>query len=606
MPQPPPVLKLTPRSLEDPWQKPTTGPQGQPTGSGSHSLSERLANWAHLATLVGTFAFWAVMDRHLWFFGDEWSFLVRRGLWHWPGSKLGIWFPHNEHWSTLPILLWRGLYNVFHLSTYMPYLVPLLLAQVGVVHLAWRLCRREGTGPWVATAVVAVLGFLGAGSEDLAWAFQIGFVGSVLFGLLAFDLLERRPPGPETARLDALASVALLASLMCSTVGDAMVAGGAVLIFARRPWRRALRVLALPVGSYVIWFALIGHLGLRSHADQLTSSTVTGLPAYVWTGLSSALGQALNFEAAGAAALVGLAAWVLWQAQHLWEEHPSLLGLSTAAVTFYVLVALGRDALGDSQTVSRYVYVAIAILVPVIGQVLGRASRALVPQLLVIGLLLATVLGNVGQAQSYLAARQQLVDGLRTSTEATARLLAAGVQDVAGPSAQPIRFEPTLNPVVLAGLQRSHLLPPAKLTPLDMVNARTLLAVALGPRQVSNGRLELLGDSYAVASASAGGCRTFAPESVSQPMQIWLQLLPGETSASVQVTSPPAAAELTNYLAAVIVPRQGPSTSNPAELAMPASGLTYVSYNDPDAKLVLLWNVGTPLKLCGLEAAPAK
>jgi hypothetical protein len=276
---------------------------------------------------------------------------------------------------------------------------------------------------------------------------------------------------------------------------------------------------------------------------------------------------------------VGLAAWVTWRAQHLWDEHPALLGLSTAAVTFYVLVALGRDALGDSETVSRYVYVAIAILMPVVAQVLGPATRALAPRLLVIGLLLATALGNVGQAQSYLATRQQLVDGLKTDTEATARLLAAGVQDVAGP---------------------------AELTPLDMVNARTLLAVALGSRHVTKGRLGLLGDSYAVASASAGGCSTFSPQSVSQPMQIWLQLLPGETAASVHVSSPPAAAGLTNYLAALIVPREGPSATNPAELAMPAGGLAYVSYNDPDAKLVLMWNVGTPLKLCGLGTAPTK
>ena len=31
-------------------------------------------------TLVGAFAFWAWLDRGLWFFGDEWDFLVSRGL----------------------------------------------------------------------------------------------------------------------------------------------------------------------------------------------------------------------------------------------------------------------------------------------------------------------------------------------------------------------------------------------------------------------------------------------------------------------------------------------------------------------------------------------
>jgi len=87
----------------------------------------------------------------------------------------------------------------------------------------------------VATAAVGVLGFLGAGVEDLSSAFQITFVASVLFGLVAFDLLERPAPPPPGRRRDVLASVALLASLMCSTVGDAMVVGAAVLLFARRP-----------------------------------------------------------------------------------------------------------------------------------------------------------------------------------------------------------------------------------------------------------------------------------------------------------------------------------------------------------------------------------
>ncbi len=163
-----------------------------------------MAAVVHGVTLVGAFAFWAWLDRGLWFFGDEWDFLVRRGVFYPPGSRHSIWFAHNEHWSTLPILLWRGLYNVFHLSTYWPYLIPLLLAQVVIMHLAWRLCRRAGVDPWVATAAVTVLGFLGAGVEDLSSAFQIGFVASVLFGFVAFDLLDRPAPGGTTGAGPAL------------------------------------------------------------------------------------------------------------------------------------------------------------------------------------------------------------------------------------------------------------------------------------------------------------------------------------------------------------------------------------------------------------------
>ena len=229
-------------------------------------------------SLLGAFAFWAWLDRGLWFFGDEWDFLITRGLRYGPTNPESIWFPHNEHWSTLPVLLWRGLFSVFHLSSYWPYIVPVLVAQVGVMHLTWRLCRRAGVTPWVATAAVVLLGFLGAGAEDLTWGFQIGFVGSVLFGLLAFDLLDRPLAGQAAHRAGTLASLALLASLMCSTIGDAMVVGAAVLVFARRPKREATRVLALPVLAYTVWFVVVGRLGLTEHSDQFPLATFTGVP----------------------------------------------------------------------------------------------------------------------------------------------------------------------------------------------------------------------------------------------------------------------------------------------------------------------------------------
>ena len=312
-----------------------------------------------MASLAAAFAFWAWLDRGLWFFGDEWNFLVGRGLSYAPTNPQSIWYPHNEHWSTLPVLLWRGLYSVFHLGTYWPYIIPVLLAQVLVMHLAWRVSLRAGADIWVATAAVAVLGFLGAGAEDLAWGFQIGFVGSVLFGLLAFDLLDRRPrPGwPQLV----LASVSLVASLMCSTIGDAMVVGAAVLAFARLPWRRALAVLTLPIFSYALWFSGVGRLGLSAHSDRFTLGTLTALPRYMWDGLSWALGRASNLQPAGVVILVVLIVWAVWNAPKMWRRQPVLLALCVATVAFYLLAGLGRDISTGTPDVSRYVYVAIAL-----------------------------------------------------------------------------------------------------------------------------------------------------------------------------------------------------------------------------------------------------
>ena len=85
------------------------------------------------------------------------------------------------------------------------------------------------------------------------------------------------------------------------------------------------------------------------------------------------------------------------------------------------------------------------------------------------------------------------------------------------------------------------------------------------------------------------------------PVQIWLRLAPGEKAASLRVISPEAATGTVNYLAAVLVPPQGPTTSVPLELVVPHKGKGYLSDNDPQAELVITWNVGTPLTLCGLS-----
>ena len=310
--------------------------------------------------------------------------------------------------------------------------------------------------PWVATAAVGLLGFLGAGAEDLTWAFQIGFVGSVFFGLLALDLLDRDRLAVETApatgdstgagmaagtgggmaagtagaarRRDLLIAACLLASLMCSTLGDAMVVGAAVLASARLSKRRLLWAIGPPVVAYVIWFAGLGHQGLAAHSDRGTLSTFTTLPGYVWTGLSSALGQVFNLQTAGAALLVGLGAWVAWHGRQLWTGQPALVALVVASLGFYALAGVGRDASEADPSLSRYVYVATALLLPVVAAVLSSLGAWPAARLAAIGLLAFSALGNVGQAQTWVAARLADATANKTDLFAVGELLASGVQ----------------------------------------------------------------------------------------------------------------------------------------------------------------------------------
>ncbi|HTW06167.1 MAG TPA: hypothetical protein VME46_01565 [Acidimicrobiales bacterium] len=589
-------------------------PSGGPQGLAALRLPPRrqrldAVTLAHVATLIGALCFWVYEDRHLWFFGDEWDFLVVRGVLHGLTSSHGIFYPHNEHWSTLPILAWRALFNVFHLGSYWPYLLPVLVAHVAIMHLVWRVCLRTGAAPWVATAAVGLLGVLGAGAEDLAWAFQLGFVGSVLFGLLAIDLLDR-PAAPHRGHREQAATAAVVAALMCSTLGDAMVVGTAIVAFARLPWRRACVVIGPPVALYALWFAVVGHLGLAEHSDRFPLASFTGIPAYVWTGLSSALGEAFNLEAAGAAILVGLVAWLGWHMRPLWADNPALVAVTASAVAFYALAAVGRDASTVSPTVSRYIYVAIVLMLPLIARVLSSLGSRPAAQVAVAGLLAFCALGNVSQAQVWTGARAKLTSTVKTQLAATGRLLAAGVTDVSGPSAAPVSYSPNLSVARIARLGRDRELPEVSLTPLEMVDARAVLALGAwngltytltrGPLFAS--RFRLSKTVLAAASAEHAGCRLFKPQTADQAMRVWLAPAAGAATpgASVRVAAAPAAPGTTDYAAVFLVPRRPPAASVPVELAVPADGTGYLNDNYLGARIEIVWDEGTPLMLCGL------
>ncbi len=411
-----------------------------------------------------------------------------------------------------------------------------------------------------------------------------------------------------------IASVALLASLMCSTVGDAMVAGAAVLLFAHRSRRGALRVLALPVTSYVVWFAFLGRPGVSAPGDHFSLTTFTTLPGYVWFGLYSSLDQAFNLAGAGAALLVGLTAWVLWHMRAIWRQCPSLLGLGAAEAIFFVLAGLGRDTTaGASSVVTRYVYVAIAILLPVIAKVLGSASTWPPGRGVVVALLAVTALGNVGQAEAYVPGHTAVTSSLRAELVATARLLASGVADVSGAGASPISLYPALSVASIEHLQHAGFLPTTTPSAADLTNARALLALgtwsgsktALSAGPLSTGRFAFVRAVDATISVEANGCLNFGPETISPPMQVWLRLPPGQNSASVRLSAAAASAGATNYVAALLVPATGPASTNLVQLAVPASGTGYLSDNDPGTEVVMLWDVGTPLQLCDLSAGAA-
>jgi hypothetical protein len=82
--------------------------------------------------------------------------------------------PHNEHWST-PVLAYRAAFQVFGLDSYRPFQLMIVLCR-GSGHPAG---DHAPPGPVDRHDPAVVLLFFGPGSQNIVWAFQIGFVGSV-------------------------------------------------------------------------------------------------------------------------------------------------------------------------------------------------------------------------------------------------------------------------------------------------------------------------------------------------------------------------------------------------------------------------------------------
>ena len=140
------------------------GPAVSAVGQGGAGRRDRLlelATPAHYLSLVAGFVLLLLLTRHLWFIGDIFDFFGRMqastcwvlgpartpvcgGL-----SAFSLMVPHDEHWSTIPMLLTFAIYQFVGLHSYLPYIGADILAHLLVVHLLWRWMRRLGVDPWV-------------------------------------------------------------------------------------------------------------------------------------------------------------------------------------------------------------------------------------------------------------------------------------------------------------------------------------------------------------------------------------------------------------------------------------------------------------------------
>jgi hypothetical protein len=433
------------------------------------------AETAHYASLLLTFLLLLRLGRQNWFFGDDWDFLVRRGL---RGAEHGLFQPHNEHWSTIPILIYRSLFFLFGLRTYLPYFAVVLVLHLAVGHVVWRLLRQTGVAPWLSTALVATFLVSGAGAENFMWSFQIGFVGALLLGLIALLLLNHSDPAPWR---DRLAVGTAVVSLLWAGVAVPLVAAGGILAAMRHGWRAGLRFVGPPAVVYLVWLKLVGYQGLHTH--EVTKQGLLLVPSYTWQGLVTTVHGYTFFQGGGPVILLALGYALLRRPG--WTRTPAAAALAAAlgAICLFLTVAPGRVAYGvDQANAGRYHYLAWALLLPSIGVCLADlAGRDRGREFALIVLVSACVVHGFDTLDSAAGMLRERDETGRRQVMAAAEFVATGAPVF--PVAPSLFSSPDLRPPSrLVALLRSGKLPqPRSVTPAERLSAIAALQVRFPP-----------------------------------------------------------------------------------------------------------------------------
>jgi hypothetical protein len=314
-----------------------------------------VAAFALLALLV--FVLLYIKGHGMTFYFDEWDFVLRRHR-----NTVGIFLePHNEHFSLVPVAVYKLLFATAGLDHYEPYRIVALALHlvIGALVFLW---VRSRAGDLLALAGAALLLFLGAGFEDVLWPFQIGFLFALAAGLGAFLLLER-----DSRAADVAAMVLLGVSLASASLGIPMALGAGAYLLVRPARRSRLWVVIVPLLLYGIWYADYGKSALKG-------KNITAAPPYTADEVAGAVGGVLGLavewgRVLAAASVAGLAVHIA----RLRDWSRSFVMVLTTAVSFWILTALARAHLNEA-TSSRYLYAGgLFVLLIAAEAVRGRA-----------------------------------------------------------------------------------------------------------------------------------------------------------------------------------------------------------------------------------------
>jgi len=368
----------------------------------------RAAVVAFLVVEAGAIPLMLTWGNKWWFWADDWDFLAGRTA----GNLGDLFRSHYQHWVTLPVLAYRLLWVLFGIRHYVPYQLLVIVLHLIAALLLRTVMRRAGVRPWFATLIAAVFVFFGAGAENILIAFQITFVGSLVFGLAQLLLADHDGP---VDRRDWFGLAAGLAGLMCSGVGVTMVVIVGVAMLLRRGWRIALLHTVPLAAAYALWVAVSPN---GSAPVSYTTQSVVQVIKFVVVGAADVFGRLGQLPGLGVVLAVVLVVGFVVAIDRddfaaLRRQFAVPVALFVGAGVFLLVTAVVRSGqppptfgvinVGpDRARESRYVYMLAAMVLPVLSiavDAIARQWRTLtIP---VAALMLVGVPGNIHRLSIY-------------------------------------------------------------------------------------------------------------------------------------------------------------------------------------------------------------
>jgi hypothetical protein len=158
--------------------------------------------------------------------------------------------PPNKYLIAVPLLVYKAMFEIFGLTSYLPYRIVGIALTLACAGLFFLLARRR-IGDLLALPPTLILLFFGAGYEEVMTAIRLPSLIAIACGLGSLLLLER-----GDLRGDVVSAILLSIAVASHPTGVAFTAGAAILILFRpapERWRR-LWVVAAPAAIFGAWW----------------------------------------------------------------------------------------------------------------------------------------------------------------------------------------------------------------------------------------------------------------------------------------------------------------------------------------------------------------